>query len=91
IEQLYDVMQRELDARPKVAPLMRDVGRHLSHAKQQNRELIDELERLSLNYTLNNDELANARGLDEQLRQLQASYDQDQEALAVEEAIDSQV
>lgn len=91
IDQLYDVMQRELDARPKVAPLMRDVGRHLSHAKQQNRELIDELERLSLNYTLNNDELANARGLDEQLRQLQASYDQDQETLAIEEAIDSQV
>ena len=91
IDQLYDVMQRELDARPKVSPLMRDVGRHLSHAKQQNRELIDELERLSLNYTLNNDELANARGLDEQLRQLQASYDQDQEALAIEEAIDSQV
>lgn len=91
IDILYDVMQREIDARPQVAPLMRDVGRHLEHAKQQNRELMDELERLSLNYTLNNDELANARNLGEQLRQLQAMYDQDQESLATEEAVDSQV
>ena len=91
IDHLYDVMQNEMDARPQVERLVGVVGDHLDHARQQNRELMAELDRLSESYTLNHDEVAHTRELEEQLKQIQKEYEKDQVAVNAQAAVASQV
>lgn len=91
IDHLYDVMQNEMDARPQVEKLVGVVGDHLDHARQQNRELMVELDRLSESYTLNHDEVAHTRELEEQLKQIQKEYEKDQVAVNAQAAVASQV
>ena len=91
IDHLYDVMQNEMDARPQVEKLVGVVGDHLDHARQQNRELMAELDRLSESYTLNHDEVAHTRELEEQLKQIQKEYEKDQVAVNAQAAVASQV
>lgn len=91
IDHLYDVMQTEMDARPQVKKLVGVVGDHLDHARQQNRELMAELDRLSESYTLNHDEVAHTRELEEQLKQIQKEYEKDQVAVNAQAAVASQV
>lgn len=91
IDRLYDVMQNEMDARPQVEKLVGVVGDHLDHARQQNRELMAELDRLSESYTLNHDEVAHTRELEEQLKQIQKEYEKDQVAVNAQAAVASQV
>ena len=91
IDHLYDVMQTEMDARPQVERLVGVVGDHLDHARQQNRELMAELDRLSESYTLNHDEIAHTRELEEQLKQIQKEYEMDQVAVNAQAAVASQV
>lgn len=91
IYHLYDVMQNEMDARPQVEKLVGVVGDHLDHARQQNRELMAELDRLSESYTLNHDEVAHTRELEEQLKQIQKEYEKDQVAVNAQAAVASQV
>lgn len=91
IDHLYDVMQNEMDARPQVEKLVGVVGDHLDHARQQNRELMAELDRLSESYTLNHDEVAHTRELEEQLKQIQKEYEKDQVAVNAQAVVASQV
>ena len=91
IYHLYGVMQTEMDARPQVERLVGVVGDHLDHARQQNRELMAELDRLSESYTLNHDEIAHTRELEEQLKQIQKEYEKDQVAVNAQAAVASQV
>lgn len=91
IDHLHDVMQTEMDARPQVERLVGVVGDHLDHARQQNRELMAELDRLSESYTLNHDEIAHTRELEEQLKQIQKEYEKDQVAVNAQAAVASQV
>lgn len=91
IDHLYDVMQNEMDARPQVEKLVGVVGDHLDHARQQNRELMAELDRLSESYILNHDEVAHTRELEEQLKQIQKEYEKDQVAVNAQAAVASQV
>lgn len=91
IDHLYGVMQTEMDARPQVERLVGVVGDHLDHARQQNRELMAELDRLSESYTLNHDEIAHTRELEEQLKQIQKEYEKDQVAVNAQAAVASQV
>lgn len=91
IDHLYDVMQNEMDAQPQVEKLVGVVGDHLDHARQQNRELMAELDRLSESYTLNHDEVAHTRELEEQLKQIQKEYEKDQVAVNAQAAVASQV
>lgn len=81
IDHLYDVMQQELDAKPHVMAAAPKIDEHLQHASEQNEKLLNELEHLSLSYTLNNNELVDARGLTEQLKQIKEDNDDANQAL----------
>lgn len=48
IDHLYDVMQKELDAKPEAQHLMKVMGEFINHARRQNDELTKELKRLNL-------------------------------------------
>lgn len=91
INDLYAVMQSEIDARPQVEHLMGILGKFINHAATQNNELSNELERLSINYTLNNHEIETARSLNEQIINIEKEYKDDQAAINDHNAIYSQV
>lgn len=81
IDHLYAVMQKEIDARPVVKRLMTEISKFITHAQNQNHELLIELDRLSQNYSLDHGELETARGLSEQIKQIEKSYQNDLNAV----------
>lgn len=91
IDHLYDVMQQELDAKPHVLKVQPQLQQHLAHAQKQNEELLNELEHLSISYTLNNNELVDTRQLNEQLKTIQEDVDDIQTALKEQTAIYSEI
>lgn len=91
IDRLYDVMQQEIDAKPYVEKYQDKVPAHLEHAKKQNQQLMTELQRLSNSYTLNHDEIADTRQLEEQLKDIQKQIETDAESIKKQEAIYSQI
>ena len=91
IDHLYDLMQIEIDARPQVTEIMPQVSKFIIHAQNQNHELMLELDRLGQNYTLDHGELETARGLGEQIKQLEKDYQNDLNAIENKSAIDSSV
>ncbi|WP_220476734.1 septation ring formation regulator EzrA [Limosilactobacillus fastidiosus] len=91
IDDLYATMQSEIDAQPQVKHLMGVLGEFITHAAKQNTELTTELDRLSINYTLNNHEVETARSLNEQIINIKKEYEDDQEAIRDHTAIYSQV
>lgn len=91
IDHLYAVMQKELDAKDEALHLMDVMKDFTRHAQRQNDELGVELDRLSLNYTLTNNEQETVRELNEQIRAIIKQYQEDAEAIAKKQAIFSQV
>lgn len=91
IDHLYAVMEKEITARPKVQQMLVPFADHLAHAQQQNKLLTNELDRLNISYTLNNDEIATVRQLDEQLKQIEADFNTEQKRLEAQTAVDSEV
>ncbi|CUS26588.1 septation ring formation regulator EzrA [Paucilactobacillus oligofermentans DSM 15707 = LMG 22743] len=91
IDHLYELMQIEIDARPQVTEIMPQVSKFIIHAQNQNHELMLELDRLGQNYTLDHGELETARGLGEQIKQLEKDYQNDLNAIENKSAIDSSV
>ena len=91
IDRLYDVMQREIDAKPYVDKYIDQFQKHLGHAQKQNQELMNELQRLSNSYTLNNDEIADTRQLDEQLKDIAKQYHDAAESIHNHQAIYSNI
>lgn len=91
IDDLYGVMQKEIDARPQATHLMTVLGKLIAHASEQNSELTNELDRLSINYTLNNHEIETTRSLNEQIIDINKEYQSDKAALDDHTAIFSQV
>lgn len=91
IDHLYDVMQQELDAKPHVLKAEPQLESHLAHAQKQNEELLNELEHLSISYTLNNNELVDTRQLNEQLKTIQEDVDDIKTALKEQTAVYSEI
>ena len=91
IDHLYDVMQKELDAKPEAQHLMKVMGEFISHARRQNDELTKELKRLNLSYTFNNNEIEAARRLDERIKAIDKDYQRDVQAIKDNQALYSQI
>lgn len=91
IDHLYDVMQQELDAKPHVLKAEPQLESHLAHAQKQNEELLNELEHLSISYTLNNNELVDTRQLNEQLKTIKEDVDDIKTALKDQTAVYSEI
>ncbi|AYM03549.1 septation ring formation regulator EzrA [Levilactobacillus brevis] len=91
IDHIYDVMQTEMDAKEPVNKNLDRVAKFIAHAQNQSHSLLNELDRLSQNYTLDHQELETARELNEQLRHIDGTYQQDVQALSGKQAVYSQV
>lgn len=91
IDNVYDLMQTEIDAKQPVESNLDGVARFIAHAQNQNHSLMTELDRLSQNYTLDHQELETARELNEQLRSIDGIYQRDIQDLTGKTATYSQV
>lgn len=91
IDHLYGVMQKEIDAKPEALHLLKVMLGFTQHAQQQNNELITELDRLNLSYTLNNNEIETARELNEQIKTITKEFEEDSQAVQNHTAIFSQI
>lgn len=76
IDQLYDSMQDELDAKEFVEEQKQMFTDYLNHVIQNNRKLLIEIDRVSQSYTLNHDELKTARTMESDLDGLKGEFDQ---------------
>ncbi|QEA32180.1 septation ring formation regulator EzrA [Secundilactobacillus malefermentans] len=91
IDRLYAAMETEYQARGPVEENLDVLSRFIAHAQNQNRVLLRELERLNQNYTLDHDEVATARGLTEQLKQINDGYQLDIQSLTEKSAVYSEI
>lgn len=91
IDNLYGVMQKEIDAKPEANHLMKVMSEFISHAQRQNQVLTTELQRLNLSYTFNNNEIESARHLDEQIKSIAKDYHRDAQSVEDHTAIYSQI
>lgn len=91
IDQVYDVMQTEIDAKDPVEANLDGVAKFIAHAQNQSHTLLSELDRLGQNYTLDHQELETARELNEQLRSIDGIYQKDVQDLTAKKATFSQV
>lgn len=91
IDQIYELMQTEMDAKEPVEKNLDQVAKFIAHAQNQSHSLLNELDRLSQNYTLDHQELETARELNEQLRNIDGTYQRDVQDLSSKTATFSQV
>lgn len=74
IDEAYDIMENEYNAKLKVTRQEKHLADFIEHAKHQEKELLIELDRLSQNYTLNHNELEEAHALNEQLKKIDKNF-----------------
>lgn len=91
IDQIYDLMQTEIDAKQPVEKNLDGIAKFIAHAQNQSHMLLNELDRLGQNYTLDHHELETARELNEQLRHIDGIYQQDVQTLTGKTATYSQI
>ena len=91
VNQLYDSMAREIDAKRKVNQDVDVVTEYIAHAQKQNYALMTELRRLSKNYDLNHDEVGTTQHLARQLAEIDAVHQKDLDAIAENSVIYSDV
>lgn len=91
IDHFYDLMQKEIAAKPKVMENLDYLSKFIGHAQNQNSLLMRELERLNHNYTLDHQELETTREFTEQLRNIETAYQKDVENIHSNDAVYTEV
>lgn len=87
IDSLYDVLEKEIQAKKYVVQHRKTIAEYLSHATKNNRQLMIELDHVSQSYALSNNELGTARGFQAHIEDLQKQYDRANNLIEEKEAI----
>ncbi|WP_051999808.1 septation ring formation regulator EzrA [Schleiferilactobacillus shenzhenensis] len=87
IDRLYDVMQKEIDAKADVEKMRGELHAFLTHAAVQNRTLQNEVRHLDESYVLTNDEVQTAARFGRQIAEAQERFTQDEQKIADQEAV----
>lgn len=74
IDEAYEIMENEYNAKLKVTRQEKHLADFIEHAKHQEKELLIELDRLNQNYTLNHNEMEEAHALNEQLKKIDKNF-----------------
>ncbi|WP_284856487.1 septation ring formation regulator EzrA [Enterococcus faecalis] len=70
IDALYEVMEREIEAKKYVVTNQKIIEDYISHSLKNNRQLMIELDHVSQSYTLNNNELGRSRGFQTEIEEI---------------------
>lgn len=82
IDALYDIMEREMNAKKYVRTNQKVVGDYIAHTMKNNRQLMIELDHTSQSYTLNHNELGRSRGFQTEIEELIRRYEDIQPKMA---------
>jgi septation ring formation regulator len=75
VNALYDIFEREIEAHGYVRVNREQVKEYIAHAKQNNRNLLIELDHVSQSYTLNHNELGRARGFQSEIEEIERRHE----------------
>jgi septation ring formation regulator len=75
IDALYEIMEREINAKKYVRSNQKVVGDYIAHTLKNNRQLMIELDHISQSYTLNHNELGRSRGFQTEIEELIRRYE----------------
>ncbi|MDA9471803.1 septation ring formation regulator EzrA [Enterococcus sp. 5H] len=75
IDALYEIMEREINAKKYVITNHKVVGDYIAHALKNNRQLMIELDHTSQSYTLNHNELGRSRGFQTEIEEIIRRYE----------------
>ncbi|HPR80549.1 MAG TPA: septation ring formation regulator EzrA [Enterococcus sp.] len=70
IDGLYDVLEREIEARRYVMKNVKVLTDYIEHATRNNRQLLIELDHTSQSYALNHNELGRVRGFQTEIEEI---------------------
>lgn len=70
IDALYEVMEREIEAKKYVVTNQKIIDDYISHSLKNNHQLMIELDHVSQSYTLNNNELGRSRGFQTEIEEI---------------------
>lgn len=70
IDDLYNVMEREINARKYVRKNRSVIEEYIQHANKNNRQLLIEIDHTAQSYTLNHNELGKVRGFQQEIDEL---------------------
>lgn len=91
IDELYDILQTEIDARKSVEHNFSVITRFLDHAEKQNKVLLSEIARLDQSYVLNDDQLNLGQVLEGQLNDIRNEHDRDTERITNQPVVYSEI
>jgi septation ring formation regulator len=91
IDELYDILQTEIDARKSVEHNFNVITRFLDHAEKQNKVLLSEIARLDQSYVLNDDQLNLGQVLEGQLNDIRNEHDRDTERITNQPVVYSEI
>ncbi|UQS85168.1 hypothetical protein MOO46_00775 [Apilactobacillus apisilvae] len=91
IDSMYSMMEQEIVAKRKVKKNMHLVYDYIYHAHRQNHILISELNKLSKNYTLDHDEIKNAKLFAEKIYKIEDIYNNDYQLIIDNKAVYSNI
>lgn len=91
IDELYDILQTEIDARKSVEHNFNVITRFLDHAEKQNKVLLSEIVRLDQSYVLNDDQLNLGQVLEGQLNDIRNEHDRDTERITNQPVVYSEI
>ncbi|MCB5954677.1 septation ring formation regulator EzrA [Enterococcus sp. CWB-B31] len=75
IDALYEVMEKEINAKKYVVNNQKTIGDYIAHVLRNNRQLMIELDHTSQSYTLNHNELGRSRGFQSEIEELIRRYE----------------
>ena len=87
IDELYDRLQNELDAKKKVAKIQKEAAEYLNHSSVQVTNLIMSLDHLNQSYVLTHNELEDARQMQSEIADMQKEFDRKVQDIADHQAI----
>ncbi|KAF0424835.1 septation ring formation regulator EzrA [Pediococcus acidilactici] len=91
IDELYDILQTEIDARKSVEHNFNVITRFLDHAEKQNKVLLSEIARLDQSYVLSDDQLNLGQVLEGQLNDIRNEHDRDTERITNQPVVYSEI
>lgn len=76
IDALYDILEREMDARNYVATNQATIEQYIKHATKNNRQLLIELDHTAQSYALNHNEIGRVRGFQTEVEEIERQNEQ---------------
>ncbi|WP_423252950.1 septation ring formation regulator EzrA [Melissococcus plutonius] len=75
IDALYEIMEKEINAKKYVLTNVKTIGNYIAHVWNNNRQLTVELDHTSQSYTLNHNEVGRSRGFQTEIEELNRRYE----------------